>query len=91
METPTLNEMRARQGAIVAKFMTFFRRKSTLVIELYEKSFYQQKPTWDKIADFVYNDLCQTPELRKEVKDVQFHPVNVGGVVILKNENLALQ
>ena len=91
METPTLNEMRARQGAIVAKFMTFFRRKSTLVIELYEKSFYQQKPTWDKIADFVYNDLCQTPELRKEVKDAQFHPVNVGGVVILKNENLALQ
>ena len=77
METPTLNELKAKQGAIVAKFMTFFRRKSTCVIEMYEKSFYKQKPTWDKIADFVYNDLCQTPEMRKEVKDVQFHPVKM--------------
>ena len=77
METPTLNAMKAKQGAIVAKFMTFFRRKSTLVIEMYEQSFYKQKPTWDKIADFVYSDLCQTPEIRKEVKDVQFHPVKM--------------
>ena len=53
VETPTLNEMKAKQGAIVAKFMTFFRRKSTCVIEMYTKSFYKQKPTWDKIADFV--------------------------------------
>ena len=58
LETPTLNEMKAKQGAIVAKFMTFFRRKNTLVIEMYEKSFYKQKPTWDRIADFVYKDLC---------------------------------
>ena len=57
--------------------MTFFRRKSTLVIEMYEKSFYKLKPTWDKIADFIYSDLCQTSELRKEVKDVQFHPVKM--------------
>ena len=28
LETPTLNEMKAKQGAIVAKFMTFFRRKT---------------------------------------------------------------
>ena len=77
LETPTLNEMKAKQGAIVAKFMTFFRRKNTLVIEMYEQSFYKQKPTWDKIADFVYKDLCQTPEMRKEIKDVQFHPVKM--------------
>ena len=77
VETPTLNEMKAKQGAIVAKFMTFFRRKSTCVIEMYEQSFYKQKPTWDKIADFVYTDLCQMPEMRKEVKDVQFHPVKM--------------
>jgi hypothetical protein len=75
--TPTLNAMKAKQGAIVAKFMTFFRRKNTLVIEMYEKSFYKQKPTWDKIADFVYNDVCQSPEMRKEIKDVQFHPVKM--------------
>ena len=77
VETPTLNGMKAKQGAIVAKFMTFFRRKNTLVIEMYEKSFYKQKPTWDKIADFVYNDLCLRPEMRSEVKDVQFHPVKM--------------
>ena len=31
----------------------------------------------NKIADFVYKDLCNTAELRKEVKDVQFHPVKM--------------
>ena len=77
IEAPTLNQMRAKQGAIVAKFMTFFKRKITLVIEMYEKSFYKQKPTWDRIADFVYNDLCSSPELRKHVQDVQFHPVKM--------------
>ena len=34
-ETPSLNEMKAKQGAIVAKLMTFFQRKCTLVIEMY--------------------------------------------------------
>ena len=76
-ETPSLNDMRAKQGAIVAKFMTFFKRKSTLVIEMYQTSFYRQKPNWDSIADFVYNDLCKTAELRKAVQDVQFHPVKM--------------
>ena len=44
VETPSLNEMKAKQGAIVAKFMTFFKRKSTLVIEMYEACFYRDKP-----------------------------------------------
>ena len=77
VETPSLSEMRARQGAIVAKFMTFFQRKTSLVVEMYNQAFYRQKPTWDKIADFVCNDLCNTQELRKHVKDVQFHPVKM--------------
>ena len=77
LETPSLNDMRAKQGAIVAKFMTFFRRKCSLVIEMYETSFYRQKPNWDRIADFIYKDLCNTPELRKAVQDVQFHPVKM--------------
>ena len=76
-ETPSLNDMRAKQGAIVAKFMTFFQRKCTLVVEMYQNSFYKQKPNWDKIADFIYNDLCNTAELRKGVIDVQFHPVKM--------------
>ena len=69
--------MKAKQGAIVAKLMTFFQRKCTLVIEMYVASFYRQKPNWDRIADFIYNDLCKTSELRKAVQDVQFHPVKM--------------
>ena len=74
---PSLNEMRAKQGAIVAKFMTFFKRKSTLVVEMYEACFYKDKPKWDQLADFIYNDLCPTDILRKAVKDVQLHPVKM--------------
>ena len=77
VETPSLNEMRAKQGAIVAKFMTFFKRQSTLVIEMYEACFYKEKPKWVQIADFVYKDLCPTDELRRAVKDVQLHPVKM--------------
>ena len=47
------------------------------MVEMYEPAFYRQKPTMDKIADFVYRDLCNTADLRKEVKDVQFHPVKI--------------
>ena len=34
LETPRLADMKAKQGAIVAKFLTFFQRKSSLVIKL---------------------------------------------------------
>ena len=37
IETPTLNDMRARQGAVVGKFLNFMHRKNTIVIELYDK------------------------------------------------------
>ena len=77
VETPSLNQMMAKQGAIVAKFMTFFKRKSSLVIEMYEACFYKEKPKWDQIADFVYKDLCPTDDLRKAVVDVQLHPVKM--------------
>ena len=61
----------------MAKFINFFQRKSTLVIEMYEHTFYRQKPNWDKIAEFIYSDLCKTQELRSAVKDVQFHPLKM--------------
>ena len=57
--------------------MTFFQRKLSLVVELYHASLYRQKPTWDKIADFVCNNLCTNAEQRQAMKDVQFHPVNL--------------
>ena len=77
IETPTLNDMRARQGAVVSKFMTFMNRKNTLMIEFYERAFYNKKPGWDKLANFVYHDLCPTDQLRQSLEDVQFHPVKM--------------
>ena len=47
------------------------------MIEMYEAAFYRQKPRWDRFADFIYNDLCMTTELRMAVQDVQFHPVKM--------------
>ena len=88
IETPSLNDMRAKQNAIVAKFMTFFQRKCSLVIEMYEGSFYRQKPNWDRIAEFIYNDLCNTPELRQSVQDVQFHPVKMLLFIRFNDEQL---
>ena len=52
-ESPSLNDMRAKQQTIVSKFMTFFQRKCSLVIEMYESSFYRRKPNWDNIAEFI--------------------------------------
>ena len=77
IETPTLNDMRARQGAVVAKFMNFMHRKNTIVIDLYDKAFYVKRPAWESLANFVYSDLCPTAELRSEVLDVQLHPVKM--------------
>ena len=77
IETPTLNDMRARQGAVVSKFMTFMNRKNTLMIEFYERAFYNKKPGWDNLANFVYHDLCPTDQLRQSLEDVQFHPVKM--------------
>ena len=77
IETPTLNDMMARQGAVVGKFMNFMHRKNTLVIELYERAFYSRKPNWEQLANFVYSDLCPSAELRGGVVDVQLHPVKM--------------
>ena len=88
IETPTLNDMRAKQGAVVSKFMTFMNRKNTIMIELYERAFYNKKPGWDNLANFVYNDLCPTEELRQSVEDVQFHPVKMIIFIKFKSEEV---
>ena len=58
LKLPRLSDMKAKQGAVIARFLTFAQRKSSLVIKLYNGAFYKQKPNWDKIANFVYSDLC---------------------------------
>ena len=50
IETPTLNDMRARQGAVVGKFLNFMHRKNSIVIELYDKAFFAKRPTWESLA-----------------------------------------
>ena len=77
IETATLNEMRARQGAVVGKFINCLHRKNTIVIELYEREIYNKKPSWDQLANFVYSDLCPTAELRQNLEDVKLHPVKM--------------
>ena len=87
IETPTLNDMKAKQGAVVSKFMTFMNRKNTIVIELYERAFYNKKPGWDTLANFVHSDLCPTDDLRQSVEDVQFHPVKMIIFIKFKTED----
>ena len=91
IETPTLNDMRARQGAVVAKFMNFMHRKNTIVIDLYDKAFYAKRPTWESLANFVYSDLCPSADLRSEVVDVQLHPVKMMLFVKFKSENSVIR
>ena len=86
--TPTLNDMRARQGAVVSKFLTFMNRKNSIKIELYEKAFYNKKPGWDSMATFVYSDLCPNDELRAGLEDVQYHPVKMIIFIKFKTEEV---
>ena len=86
--TPTLNDMRAKQGAVVSKFMTFMNRKNSVKIELYEKAFYNKKPGWDSLANFVYSDLCPSDQLRDGIEDVQDHPVKLIIFIKFKTEDL---
>ena len=87
IETPSLNDMRARQGAVVGKFMNFMNRKNTIVIDLYDKAFFLRRPSWESLANFVYSDLCPSAVLRSEVLDVQLHPVKMMLFVKFKSEN----
>ena len=87
IETPTLNDMRARQGAVVAKFMNFMLRKNTILIDLYDRAFFAKRPNLDSLANFVYSDLCPSADLRSEVMDVQLHPVKMMLFVKFKSEN----
>ena len=80
--------MKAKQGAVVSKFMTFMNRKNSVMIELYERAFYNKKPGWDNLANFVYHDLCPNDQLRKSVEDVQFHPVKMIVFIKFKTEEI---
>ena len=85
IETPPLMIlMRVRQRAVLGKFMNFMQRKNTVVIELYKKAFYDKRPTWESLANFVYSDLCSSAELMSGVVDVQLHHVKISQQRILE-------
>ena len=55
--------------------MGFYKRKDSVCIDLYQPEFFRKKPTWEEMAVFVSQQLCQTGDLRAALKDVQLHPV----------------
>ena len=59
----------------IKNFLGFYKRKDSVCIDLYQPEFYRKKPTWEEMALFVSQQLCQTAELRASLKDIQLHPV----------------
>ena len=47
---------RERQGnEEIRKFLSFYKRKNSLCVDLYLPAFYQKKPTYEDLAEFVYS------------------------------------
>ena len=59
----------------VKKFLTFYKRKKSVCIDMYDPAFFKKRPGYDDLADFVYDILCPSDLLRADVEDLQLHPV----------------
>ena len=64
----------------IRKFLSFYKRRNSLCIDLYLPAFYQKKPTYDDLAEFVYSVLSvgatSPPQVvRAGIQDIQLHPV----------------
>ena len=72
---------RERQGnEEIKKFLSFYKRRNSLCVDLYLPAFYQRKPSYEDLADFVYSVLSvggTSPShvIRAAVLDIQLHPV----------------
>ena len=72
---------RERQGnEEIKKFLNFYKRKNSLCVDLYLPAFYQRKPSYDDLADFVFSVMSVGGALppnviRAAVLDIQLHPV----------------
>ena len=72
---------RDRQGnEEIKKFLRFYKRKNSLCVDLYLPAFFQKKPSYEELAEFVYSVLSvggiSPPHvIRAGVKDIQLHPV----------------
>ena len=52
-------------------------KSSTLFLDLQKDPFYDNKPSWKEITNFINEDLCDTLHIRKQLKDVQLHPTKM--------------
>ena len=52
-------------------------KSSTLFLDLQKDPFYDNKPSWKEITDFINEDLCDILHIRKQLKDVQLHPTKM--------------
>ena len=72
---------RERQGnEEIRKFLNFYKRRNSLCVDLYLPAFFQRKPSYDDLAEFVYSVLSEggtSPPhvIRSAVLDIQLHPV----------------
>ena len=71
----------SREGSDdIRKFLSFYKRRNSLCVDLYLPAFYQKKPTYEDLAEFVYSVLSvggrSPPQvIRAEVQDIPVHPV----------------
>ena len=64
----------------IRKFLNFYKRRNSLCVDLYQPAFYDRKPNWEDLADFVYSVLAvggtsAPQQIRAAVVDIQLHPV----------------
>ena len=41
----------------IKKFLSFYKRRNSVCVDLYLPAFYQKKPSYDDLAEFVYSVL----------------------------------
>ena len=64
----------------IRKFLNFYKRRNSLCVDLYLPAFFQRKPSYEDLAEFVYDVLSvgsiSPPHvIRTAVLDIQLHPV----------------
>ena len=70
-----------RQGnEEIRKFLNFYKRRNSLCVDLYLPAFFQKKPSYEDLAEFVYSVMsvggASAPHVvRAAVLDIQLHPV----------------
>ena len=42
----------------IRKFLSFYKRRNSVCVDLYLPAFYQKKPSYDDLSEFVMSILC---------------------------------